>query len=288
MSDFFSGLESIGLTGLSKVKIYEEEKPEASKAAVKEDIIAPVVQEADFLFDKKMLCPVCNQEFKAKTVKTGKPRLVGADSDLRPKYSGIDSIKYDAIVCPQCGYAALSRFFSYMTGGQAKLIKDNVTSSFKGFAEKGDTYSYEEAINRHKLALYNSIVKKSKNSERAYTCLKIAWLFRGMRENLPADTKDAAKVKEQCSKNELEMIASAFEGFTVSRSKEDFPICGMDECTFDYLLADLALKLGKYDIADKFASAVIVARTANTKLKERARGLRDIIKKNKSDENGKN
>ena len=287
MSDVFSGLESLGLTGLSNVKIYEEEKPEPVKQAEKE-VVVPVVQEADFLFDKKILCPVCNQEFKAKTVKTGKPRLLGADSDLRPKYSGIDSIKYDAIVCPNCGYAALSRFFSYMTGAQAKLIKENVTSSFKGFSEKGDTYSYEEAIKRHKLALYNSIVKKSKSSERAYTCLKIAWLFRGMKENLPADTKDAAKVKEQCSKSELEMIASAFEGFTVSRSKEDFPICGMDECTFDYLLADLALKLGKYDIADKYASAVIVARTANTKLKERARSLRDIIKKNKSDENGKN
>lgn len=287
MSDVFSGLESLGLTGLSKVKIYEEEKPEPVKEIAKE-VTVPVVQEADFLFDKKILCPVCNQEFKAKTVKTGKPRLLGADSDLRPKYSGIDSIKYDAIVCPNCGYAALSRFFSYMTGAQAKLIKENVTSSFKGFSEKGDTYSYEDAIKRHKLALYNSIVKKSKNSERAYTCLKIAWLFRGMKENLPADTKDAAKVKEQCSKSELEMIESAFEGFSVSRSKEDFPICGMDECTFDYLLADLALKLGKLDIADKYASSVIVARTANTKLKERARSLRDIIKKNKSDENEKN
>lgn len=287
MSDVFSGLESLGLTGLSKVKIYEEEKPEPVKEIAKE-VTVPVVQEADFLFDKKILCPVCNQEFKAKTVKTGKPRLLGADSDLRPKYSGIDSIKYDAIVCPNCGYAALSRFFSYMTGAQAKLIKENVTSSFKGFSEKGDTYSYEDAIKRHKLALYNSIVKKSKNSERAYTCLKIAWLFRGMKENLPADTKDAAKVKEQCSKSELEMIESAFEGFSVSRSKEEFPICGMDECTFDYLLADLALKLGKLDIADKYASSVIVARTANTKLKERARSLRDIIKKNKSDENEKN
>lgn len=287
MSDVFSGLESLGLTGLSKVKIYEEEKPEPVKEIAKE-VTVPVVQEVDFLFDKKILCPVCNQEFKAKTVKTGKPRLLGADSDLRPKYSGIDSIKYDAIVCPNCGYAALSRFFSYMTGAQAKLIKENVTSSFKGFSEKGDTYSYEDAIKRHKLALYNSIVKKSKNSERAYTCLKIAWLFRGMKENLPADTKDAAKVKEQCSKSELEMIESAFEGFSVSRSKEDFPICGMDECTFDYLLADLALKLGKLDIADKYASSVIVARTANTKLKERARSLRDIIKKNKSDENEKN
>lgn len=286
MSDIFSGLESLGLTGLSKVKIYEEEKQEKVKVSDKEEIVVPVLDEADFLFDKKMVCPVCNQEFKVKTVKSGKPRLIGADSDLRPKYLGIDSIKYDAIVCPSCGYAALSRFFSYMTSMQAKLIKENITNSFKGFSEKGDTYTYEEAIKRHKLALYNAIVKKSKNSERAYTCLKIAWLFRGMRENLPADTKDAETIKAQCSKSEHEMIESAFEGFTVSRNKEDFPICGMDECTFDYLLADLALKLGKYDIADKYAASVIVARTANTKLKERARSLRDIIKKNKSDENG--
>ena len=275
MGDIFAGLESMGFNGLSGVKIYEEEKKEAAK---EEEKAAPVVSESDFLFDKKMQCPVCDKEFKAKTVKTGKPRLIGADSDLRPKYSGIDSIKYDAIVCPHCGYAALSRFFSYMTSTQAKLIKENVTNAFKGLPEKGDTYSYEEAVNRHKLALYNSIVKKGKTSERAYTCLKIAWLYRGMRENLPADTADINNVRKQCLASEQEMINNAYEGFVVSRSKEDFPICGMDECTFDYLIADLAFKLGKYEIAGKFASSVIVARTANTKLKERARSLRDEIK----------
>ncbi len=273
----FSGLESMGFAGLSNVKIYEEEKQET--AAVKADKpVVPVVQESDFLFEKKMSCPVCDREFKTKTVKTGKPRLLGADSDLRPKYSGIDSIKYDAIVCPNCGYAALSRFFSYMTSAQAKLIRENVANGFKGIPKSGETYTYEEAINRHKLALYNSIVKKSKNSEKAYTCLKIAWLYRGMRENLPADTADIEAVKKQCLKNEQEMISNAFEGFSVSRAREDFPICGMDECTFDYLLADLAFKLGKYDTASKYASEVIVARTANTKLKERARNLRDEIK----------
>lgn len=273
----FSGLESMGFAGLSEVKIYEEEKQES----VSKKDAAPevhVVQEQDFLFEKKILCPVCDMEFKSKTVKTGKPRLIGADSDLRPKYSGIDSIKYDAIVCPNCGYAALSRFFSYMTSAQAKLIRENVTNGFKGLPKSGETYTYEEAINRHKLALYNSIVKKGKNSERAYTCLKIAWLYRGMRENLPRDTKDYDDVKKQCMKEEQAMIANAFDGFTVSRAKEDMPICGMDACTFDYLLADLAFKLGKYEIASKYASEVIVARTANTKLKERARSLRDEIK----------
>lgn len=276
MGDIFSGLESMGFQGLSGVKIYEEEKKDTQ--AQSEEEKKPVFVEADFLFDKKVQCPVCDKEFKAKTVKTGKPRLIGSDSDLRPKYAGIDSIKYDAMVCPNCGYAALSRFFSYMTSAQAKLIKENVSASFKGLSDSGDTYSYDDAINRHKLALLNTIVKKAKISERAYTCLKIAWLFRGKAENLAADTPDREAVLKDCKKNELDMISNAFEGFVVSRAKEDFPVCGMDESTFDYLIADLAIKLDKKDVAAKLLSAVIVSRTANPKLKEKARDLRDLLK----------
>ena len=33
-----------------------------------------------------------------------------------------------------------------------------------------------------------------------------------------------------------------------ARMEEDFPICGMDEVTFDYLVAALAYKAEKYDI----------------------------------------
>lgn len=277
MGNIFSGLEAMGLQGLSEVKIYEEEKVEVAKKQALEPIVHTVTEE-ELIFDKKITCPVCDMEFKVKTVKSGKSKFLGADSDLRPKYVGIDSIKYDAIVCPDCGYAALSRFFSYMTSAQAKLIKDNVSASFRGLPESGSVYTYEEAIARHQLALYNTIVKKAKNSERAYTCLKIAWLFRGMKENPPEDTKDIDSFRKECYKNELEMLKNAFEGFTVSRAKEDFPICGMDQWTFDYLLADLAARLGKYDIAAKLASSIIVARTANTKLKDRARSLRDEIK----------
>ena len=280
MGDLFSGLESMGLGGLSNVKIYDEEKQDSQKAGT--EAAKHVVTEEDFLFDKKMQCPVCDKEFKSKTVKTGKPRLLGSDSDLRPKYSGIDSIKYDAIVCPNCGYAALSRFFGYMTSAQAKLIKDNISAKFHPTPETGAVYSYDEAIKRHKLALLNAIVKRAHASEKAYTCLKIAWLYRGKKENLDMNTPNAAAIKKDCEKNEHEMIASAYEGFVTSRAKEDFPICGMDEATFDYLLADLAAKLGKFDIAGKMATNVIVSRTANAKLKERARNLRDVIKNSKA------
>ncbi len=276
MGDIFSGLESMGFQGLSSVKLYEEEKKENKKQTEEEK--KPEFVEADFVFEKKMQCPVCDKEFKAKTVKTGKPRLIGSDTDLRPKYAGIDSIKYDAIVCPHCGYAALSRFFSYMTSTQAKLIQQNVSSTFKGLPNQGDTLSYMDAINRHKLALLNTVIKKAKISERAYTCLKIAWLYRGMEENLVPETPNVDLIRKECKKNEKEMINNAFEGFVVSRSKEDFPVCGMDEATLDYLIAVLASKVDKKDVALKLLSAVVVSRTANAKLKEKARDMRDSLK----------
>ena len=277
MGNVFSGLESLGLVGVSSVSIYDEEKKDNAK---KETAAAPekVITESDFLFEKKLTCPVCDKEFKTKTVKTGKPRLIGSDSDLRPKYAGIDSIKYDAIICPNCGYGALSRFFGYMTSVQAKLIKETVSSQFSKLPDSGDTYTYDEAINRHKLALFNSVVKRSKVSERAYTCLKLAWLYRGKKENLDMSALNAKDVKAECEANEKEMISNAFEGFVTARAKEDFPVCGMDESTFEYLLADLAARLEKYDLAVKFATNVITTRQANTKLKEKARDLRDRVK----------
>ncbi len=276
MGNVFSGLESMGLVGLSKVKIYDEDNKKETAAA--EPGAAKVISESDFIFDKNIQCPVCDKEFKSKTVKTGKPRLIGSDSDLRPKYSGIDSIKYDAIVCPHCGYAALSRFFGYMTTAQAKLIKDNISCQFEKLPETGVTYTYDEAINRHKLALFNAIVKRAKVSERAYTCLKIAWLYRGKKENLDTALPNYQAQKKECEDNETEMVRNAYEGFVNSRAKEDFPICGMDEATFDYLIADLAARVGEYDSSMRYATAVIMSRTANARLKDKARDLRENIK----------
>lgn len=278
MANLFQGLESMGIKGLDGLKIYEEEKKVETKTADTSKSSEPVYVESDFLFDKKTQCPVCDKEFKCKTVKVGKPRLVGSDSDLRPKYAGIDSIKYDAIVCPNCGYAALSRFFSFMTSAQAKLIKDNITATFTGLPQSGEVYTYDEAINRHKLVLLNTIVKGGKNSEKAYVCLKIAWLYRGMRENIPEGIDNKEAFITACNNFETEMIQNAFEGFLASRSKENFPICGMDTATFDYLLADLAFRVGKYDVADRLSAGIITSRNTNTRLKEKARGLRELIK----------
>ena len=192
----FSGLEKMGLGKLNKLEVFEEDtaKKGAKKGEESQQASKPKVTEEDLLFDKSYTCPVCNNEFHSKMIRTGKVKLLSADTDLRPKYQLVDSLKYDALVCPSCGYAALSRFFKFMMPAQAKLIRENITKNFSGLPKTGGTYTYDDAILRHQLALANAIVKKAKNSEKAYTCLKMAWLFRGKRETLPKETKDYDKV----------------------------------------------------------------------------------------------
>lgn len=281
MANLFSGLENFGLGGLQDLDVYNTgngEKKDGDKEAEK-----PKITEEDFIFDKTHTCPVCDNEFKSKSIKTGKVKLLGADSDLRPKYQLVDSLKYDAIVCPSCGYSALNRFFNYMTAPQAKLIKEQITINFRGIENNGEIYTYDEAIARHKLVLVNTIVKKAKNSERAYTCLKIAWLLRGKAETLPADTENYEQEIAKLKSEEDEFIYNAYEGFTTAFSKEMFPMCGMDENTVTYLVADLARRCGKFDEAGRWISKVIVARDANERIKSKARDLKELIVQNKRD-----
>lgn len=277
MANLFSGLESLGLGNLSGVKLFdskEKEKEQEKKAAAQH----AEIKEEDLLFDKHFTCKVCDKEFKSKMVRTGKVKLLGSDSDLRPKYQYVDSLKYDAVVCPYCGYAALNRFYNYMTDNQARLIKANISANFKGLKESGDILTYDEAITRHKLALVNTVVKHAKASEKAYTCLKLGWLCRGKAENLPEDTPNYEEVKAQLATQEKDFITNAYEGFVAAFSKEPFPMCGMDELTLTYLSADLARQIGRYDEALRLIARVLTSKQANDRIKTKAREMKELIR----------
>lgn len=279
--NLFSGLEAFGLGKMSDLDVYaSEEKEKKSAKQEGQKAAAATVTEADLIFDKSYTCPVCDKEFKSKIVKVGKVKLISADSDLRPKYQLVDSLKYDAIMCPHCGYAALNRFFNYMTSSQAKLIREHISSAFKGMPTEGDIVTYDEAIAKHKLALANTVVKRSKLSERAYTCLKTAWLLRGkaeslMKENMTPEEKELIK---QLNKEEEEFILKAYEGFVEAFSKEVFPMCGMDEHTVTYLVAELARRVGKHEEASRWVSKILIARDANERIKAKARELKELLK----------
>ena len=257
MSNIFAGLEDLGFKNVEKVDVYQESDSEKKKQEAAKQDAKKETNEEDLLFDKSYTCPVCDHEFKSRMVRTGKVRLVGADSDLRPRYMGVDSLKYDAILCPKCGYAALNRYFNFVMSSQAKNIKEKISANFHYQPEAGKIYTYDDALTRHKMALLNTVVKNGKSSERAYTCLKMAWLCRGKREK--------------------ELLSNAYDGFEAAFSKEDFPMCGMDQYTMMYLLAELARRIGKNDEAKRYVSKVLVARNAQRRIKDKAFALKEKL-----------
>ncbi len=276
-------LSGLGLGDLENVDIFADpsKKPEEQETAQKH-----VVQEKDFLYDKALVCPVCDAKFVNKIMKTGKAKLLSTDRDLRPVHEGVDTQKYDVLLCPHCGYAAVTKFFTQVTSTQAKFIKEQISGKVQLHEYKGETYSYEDAIERYKLALANAVVKRAKNSEKAYICLKSAWVFRGYANHLEEENPqaNADKIQEVRQLEDVHM-QNAYKGFMEASQTESFPMCGMDEMTINYLLAVMALRYKEYDTASKLVASIITSPTANARTKDKARDLKDDIlaemKKNK-------
>lgn len=274
----FDGLGKFGLGDLSESNLFEEEKKEESSKEP-EKVQTPEEIEAEMLLDKKYKCPQCEAQFVSKAVRTGKAKPIGQDLDLRTTYEKIDCEKYAVIMCPHCGYAALPRYFNMCTSTQLKLIKENISMKFKPKEFKGAIYTYEEAIERYQMALINALVKKAKASEKAYICLKSSWIIRGKISTLDPqkDAEEIAKLQAQ----EKEFTQNAFDGFVNARSSESYPMCGMDEYTIDYLIAVLAMKNEKYDVAMRLLGGVITARDVNKRLKEKAQDVKEMLVKEK-------
>ena len=189
--DLFSGLESFGIEGLENLDIYGDESVKHEQETIKTaaQVKSSEEIEAEYIFDKTFKCPVCDKSFKNKIMKSNKAKLISTDMDLRPVHQNVDIVKYDVIACPCCGYAVLSRYFAPLTSMQIKKIKESISKNYKKKEEEGLIYTYDEAIERGKLALLSSVIKGSKDSEKAYVCLKTAWLFRGKAEHLPEGEK---------------------------------------------------------------------------------------------------
>lgn len=277
MADLLYGLSSLGLDDLQGADVFTELTQK--EKAVEEGPVVP--EEKDMIYEKKNTCPVCDTEFVCKCLKAGKTRFLGNDKDLRPVYEGIDAQKYDVVLCPDCGYAALSKYFPRVTAKQAALIRENISSKVRLHTYTGDIYSYEEAIERYQLALASAIVKKSKTSEKAYICLKNAWLLRGYAQYLDEEKHLTEAQVSAVLQLEKKFLQNAYRGLTESVQSESFPICGMDEGTLDYLLAAVALQLEDYDAASRIVANILVSTTVNPRIKEKARNLKDEIRQKK-------
>lgn len=276
----FSGLEKFGIKTDNLTSVYEDKeqkaKAEAAEKAAKE---AEEFKEENCLFAKTYECPVCDGKFSFLSVKSSKLRSVGQADDLRPLYKDFEPLKYDAVVCPSCGYGATSKFFQACMPTHRKRLRAGVQTNFHGIHVSTDKVDYDEALDRYKLALLSDVVADVKPSRKAYTCLKMKWLISSRLES-EKDTMSPEKIAA-CIEDEKECIENAYQGFAQAYSSESFPICGMDEITLSYLLASLAFKLGNYQDALKYVTPIITNRNISNRIKDKALVLKDNIREHR-------
>jgi len=215
----------------------------------------------DHLFDKQVVCPVCNAHFKNKTVKSKSPRVISKDSDFFIRYSVVNSYFYDVVICNSCGYAAMKSDFENIKSHKKELVLSNVTPKWKP-REYPDILDEKLAIERYKLALLNALLLNLQDSTKAMISLKIAWMHRLL------NNSDLERV----------FLRQALDGFNDAYIYEVFPIYGLQRDSLMYLLGELNRKLGDYQNALQWFSKTIVSTNSSYKVKEMARIGRDLIK----------
>ncbi|NLM36040.1 MAG: DUF2225 domain-containing protein [Clostridiales bacterium] len=265
----FSDMEDLGFGDIKNINLYQQpEDDEKMDDEKKSPLQDSVKKEIELLYDKKVICPVCDNLVYAKSVKVSAPRIVKKDSDLFIRYASVNPYFYDVWLCNNCGYAAMKKDFLNIKDYQHDQVLRQITVRWKGRIYP-EVYDVDIAIERYKLSLLNYVAINAKHSSKAMNCLKIAWMYR-----LKGDES-----------NEMEFLKQALEGLEHAYLEESFPIYGMDRFTTMYLIGELNRRVGDFDKAMQWFSKVITTPAVNPKLKELARDQKDLIKSAKKEEN---
>lgn len=215
----------------------------------------------EHIYEKKVDCPVCGSKFTTYAVKVNSPRMLGQDSDFFINYGVINPYLYDVWICNRCGYTSMKADFAKIKTYQKDTIFLKITPKWTP-REYPAELSIKQAIEKYKLALINSMVLERPSSSNGMICLKIAWMYRLLKDTT----------------NELIYLEKALISLTDAYMKEDFPMYGMQRDSMTYLIGELNRKLNHFEEALKWYSKAITTAGASHKVKELARNGRDNIK----------
>jgi len=284
-----SGLEKFGFS-LGDIDITEDQNAKKKAAPTKKEGPILPTEEKDFLLKKEIKCAVCDKKFPALVIKSSKAKRMEPDKDLRPRFQGVDVVKYDVYACPYCGYAAMTKSFESLAPSQLKWVREGVCKNFKPSGEDlsaRETYTYDQAVDRLKLALVSAMTKRVKLSEKAYICLKIAWLRREQIATMTDASKEAL-AKREAYKAEMESFyKQAYDGFLKVSSTETPPFYGLGQNTLDYMLANMALYFKDYSTSSKLVASLLTSSNTPANLKDKCYDLKqelvEIAKKQKAE-----
>ncbi len=237
--------------------------------------------EMDVLIDREHTCMVCRTSFTTKSVCIEKAQSDGMDLDTRPRFKNIDPIKYRIVECPVCGFADFERYFKDVSQKEIAVLKEKRLKNDKYADLEEISRDYPDAYRYYKSVMRCGLIRGSKSSKRGYTALNTAWLLRGWRENLKRDDYIIQDTDPMCEEEERKVLKYALRNFMEAETKESFPICGMDESTFDYLMAALCYEQGQIMDSQRYLLRCLQNRTLKPVLRVKAEDLREMIRERK-------
>ena len=242
-------------------------------------VLYDVEEEKKYTYAKKINCTNCGAQFPDLRLLNSKLRRKEPDMDLRPRFQFVDSLKYGVTSCPFCGFSAPIKNFEHLSSLQQKRIREKITSQFMQREPlSGETLDEATPVGQYELALVCAMVMEVPLSEQAHLCLQLSWLIRGRLEEADAEPGLLEDdLYKQLQEKEERYYRQAYDSLSKAFTQEDFPICGMDQSTFDYLLAVMSFHFKEYDLAVRYCGNVVQEKGVSAKLKDKALMLKDEI-----------
>jgi len=183
---------------------------------------------SEALYEKSNKCIICNNSFSSKRLRATACRLDKREEDFYTSYKGYNPMHYEILVCPHCGYAAAETSFDSLSTKEITDIKEMLSGKVIGRSFCGER-TVNDALDSFKLALFMAKSRDAKNSVIAGLSLKLAWIYREMK-----DTKEKV------------FLEHALEQYKQAYDKENLPLGNLDEISVQYLIGELSRRLNKF------------------------------------------
>lgn len=195
----------------------------------------------NMLFDRQYTCPICENNFTSKQVKTSAIRAKERRKDFHTLFSGENPTFYGVICCPECGYAKFENDFKKEASTKCKeTIKNTVSKNWKtqDFTQVRDLSA---AIRVHMIALVNYTVLKEKQAIIGKLLLRLAWFNDELGNE--SETK--------------RYVTLALEAFIKSYEQEKHEDAEEKELEIIYLIGELNRQLGNFKESVRWFDMVV-------------------------------
>ena len=217
-------------------------KKEENKVVIKKQ---PVLEfDPKYVWKKKIVCPVCAQEFESFNYKNKSQALKEKESDFHEIYEVFDPIIYDILVCPSCYYAGTTSDYDKLKAKDMEtLFSDKRTSTF----DYKKNRTIDMALESYDLAIdCKKKTEKPNDALMANLYLKKAWIYRNIKEK----------------NGELKSLTEALHYYEKKYLTADNVGGSLSENGLAYLIAEISRRVGDYNKSMKYFGIVINSQDA--------------------------